>query len=91
MNAKRQVPQPMDTRKMMSQERLSEQEALEVLGCKRSKFYELRKKHAFLQPVTLGRTRFFSSRDIEKVIELEKSAKTKVWATPVYRRRRTAK
>ena len=72
----------------MLYERLSEQEALAMLGCKRTKFYELRKKHTFLQPITCGRTRFFSSKDIEKVIELEKSARTKVWATPVYRRRR---
>lgn len=75
----------------MFEERLSEQEAMEALGCKKSKFYTLRRKHTFLQPVTCGKARFFSKKDVEKVIELEKSAKTKVWATPVYRRRRAAK
>ena len=75
----------------MFEERLSEQEAMEVLGCKKSKFYTLRRKHTFLQPVTCGKARFFSKKDVEKVIELEKSAKAKTWATPVYRRRRAAK
>lgn len=72
----------------MFDERLSEQEAMDTLGCKKSKFYTLRKKHTFLQPVTCGKSRFFSKKDVEKVIELEKNAKAKVWATPVYRRRK---
>lgn len=72
----------------MFEERLSEQEAMEALGCKKSKFYTLRRKHTFLQPVTCGKARFFSKKDVEKVIELEKNAKAKVWATPIYRRRR---
>nr|DAQ13873.1 MAG TPA: excisionase [Caudoviricetes sp.] len=72
----------------MFEERLSEQEAMDTLGCKKSKFYTLRRKHTFLQPVTCGKTRFFSKKDVEKVIELEKTAKAKVWATPLYRRRK---
>lgn len=72
----------------MFEERLSEQEAMDALGCKKSKFYTLRRKHTFLQPVTCGKARFFSKKDVEKVIELEKNAKAKVWATSIYRRRR---
>ncbi len=71
----------------MFEERLSEQEAMEALGCKRSKFYTLRKKHTFLQPVTCGKGKYFSKKDVEKVIELEKLAKTRQWSTPIYRRR----
>lgn len=72
----------------MFEERMSEVEAMEFLGCKRTKFYALRKKHTFLQPVTCGKRNYFSKRDVEKVIELEKTAKAKVWATPIYRRRK---
>lgn len=71
----------------MLEERISELEAMRALGCKKTKFYSLRKKHTFLQPVSVGRDRFFSKRDVEKVIELEKAAKARRWATPTYRRR----
>ncbi len=75
----------------MFEERMSEVEAMEFLGCKRTKFYALRKKHTFLQPVTCGKRNYFSKRDVEKVIELEKNAKVRQWSAPIYRRRRASK
>lgn len=82
MNAQK-ASTPTEEAKEMFEERLSEQEAMETLGCKRS----LRRKHTFLQPVTCGKARFFSKKDVEKVMELEKNAKAKVWSTPIYKRR----
>ena len=66
------------------------QEALEVLGCKRSKFFLLRRKHSFLQPVSTGNPMLFSRHDLERVIELEKAQKIHAWSRPSYARRRRA-
>lgn len=72
----------------MIDERLTMQEALEVLGCKRTKFFVLRKRHVFLQPVTTGKPMLFSLKDLEKVIELEKAQKIRDRSRPIYSRRR---
>lgn len=76
----------------MTNDRLTLNDAMSRLGCKKTKFYALRKIYPFLQPVTLGINAMYSAKDVDKVLELEKENKIKSWSrSPFYRKRSVAR
>lgn len=61
----------------MTNDRLTLNDAMLRLGCKKTKFYALRKIYPFLQPVTLGINAMYSAKDVDKFSSSKKKTKSK--------------